>query len=269
MMPARTPDGPRVHGFFFYNGRIANMTLRPHHIRDGLPYVQLLAPLIERGYAIGKPWLNFPPIDGNDRTIVQLDLSTLRRGDLVVVVTRPPLDDMSDEDRITIERGYTNLEEIVFLYARGYFDVLRRSYIRLHKDVVEQLPKGFENRAEMVVRVLKGCAWYTELRRVDGTWKRPKERRTPVFLARWNEVPELGGADLLLAFGQGGSETLAFAHRLSTDLQHLLDEPGFTFAELVLPPMEGDAPAAPLAPERTFDLDFADQAQVEVILRLR
>lgn len=272
-------DKPRIHFFFFYNGRLAKLVLKGHHVRDALAALQLLPALLAQGYELGRIYLNFPDVDRNDHRILTTDRSFLRPGDLLLVVTRPPLDDEtgeqdiqnSRENRIRIERGFTDLEVVVFEHARQYFDVLRRRHIRLQPSIVEKLPADYATRADVSVRVFKQCAWLVEGKHLNGTGKVrfTVEPRTPVFLMRWNRVAKLGGADLVIVFGQAGNETLAWARRLGTDLQHLLDQPGFTFAEIVArrDSQTGEFPAS-LGPKRPIGLEWADELEIQYVLRL-
>ena len=59
--------------------------------------------------------------------------------------------------------------------------------------------------------------------------------RTAAYLLQLPEVPELNGADLLVMWGQGGTQTLAFAQLLRSDLSHLLDHYGLSMVEMVAP----------------------------------
>jgi hypothetical protein len=252
-----------AHVLLWYYAKRRDMTLKPHHTRDGSALFELLAILTSRGYGIGEQCWNFPPSDPEDATIIPAEIPNLEAGDLVLIGTRLPLDDSAHGDRIKIERGFATPEEIVFAIARRYFAVLARSHVRLTDALAARLPADRTTRADLWVRVLK-AAWYRECKSLDGRQLqrfREGEHRTPAFVIRLNGVEALNGADLLIAFAMGGTETLIWARRLRTDFSHLLWRPGFTFVEMIPPEESG-------RPDRPTNVSFAHKWTIEEVLHV-
>jgi hypothetical protein len=265
--PTRPPtiasknDPRRIFVMFWYYGRRRRMELKTHHVRDASALFELLARLVQSGYEIGDQFLCSPPANPRDESVVEVDVSALRPGDLVVIVTRPPLDDKSHGDRKKIPLGHTSLERTVLACARPFFKALARSHVKLALELALRLPHVYATRAELFVHQFKN-AWYTRTQSIDAIKTQPFSNdapQTPGFVIRCNRVEALNGADILFCFAMGGTETLVLARRLRTDFSHLLERPGFTMVEMAPPDTVGH-------PKRPTTLSFAHQWRIEEIL---
>ena len=251
-------------------------------VRDGAAFAELGAWLSRRGFEYGRLIPNRLPrpeefrekraeLEGASHhgrrhvedvvTYREIQDSFLEPGDLVIVPTRPPLNDLDHQDKVRSQPGFTTLEQKIFRECRQYLDVCSRSHVRFTPAVAERLPGNFADRADVTVRQVKG-PWYRVLKRLDGRGRpsrfSDRPRRTAAYLLYLPEVKTLHRAGLLVAFGMGGDQTLVFAHRLRTDLEPLLDRPGFTMVEMTAP---DDATAC-------GGLAFAHDWKMEIVLQM-
>lgn len=233
--------------------------------RDGDASRELVVALLERGYRLGEPMLNPPDPEARTRDLEELsprevDVSFVRPGSVLVLTTRPPLDDRDYGNMKQVEPSNTRPERRVFAAARRHFPILARPYAKLAPDHRSRLAPGFESRRHIEFYQHRG-GWYKALNALDGEGFRPPPGRwrTAAFLLRVEELwPE--GPGLLAAFGMDSVSTLVWAYRLRRDLAWLLDGEGgplFAMAE-----MEG-APA----PQGATDLRFAEGWKIELVLR--
>jgi hypothetical protein len=243
----------------YSHGAREGRTWKESHLRDGGAAAELGALLVERGLRYGRLIPNRLPrpeefrekraeLEGASHhgrrhvedvvTYREIQDSFLEPGDLVVVPTRPPLNDLDHQDKVRSQPGFTTLEQKIFRECRDYLDVCSRSHVRLTPAAAGLLPPDLADRADITFRQVKE-PWYRVLKRLDGR-VRPsrfsdRARRTAAYLLYLPEVKTLRRAGLLVAFGMGGDQTLVFAHRLRTDLESLLDRPGFTMVEMTAP----------------------------------
>jgi hypothetical protein len=270
------------HWLAYFYGLREGRTLKPHHVRDGAAFAELGVPLSRRGLEYGRLIPNGPPtpeefrerraeLEGassNGRrnvedvvTYMKIDDSFLKPRDVLVVPTRPPLNDLDHEDKVRSQPGFTTLEQKIFRACRPYLDVCSRSHVRLTPAVAERLPGVLADRANITFRQVKE-PWYRDMARLGGRSRPPSSSdpacRTAAYLLYLAEVESLHGADLLVAFGMSGTQTLVTSHLLRTDLAPLLDRPGFTMFEMT----------ATNGPTATGGLEFADRWQMEVVLQM-
>jgi hypothetical protein len=211
--------------------------------------------LASRGFAYGGLLLNqASPDDGG--------LPVLGPDDLVVLTTRPPLNDEEDWDRRPILRTDSPLEREILARVRSHFDVCRRSWIRLSRQTAAHLGTAADH-AEIHFHVYKQSSY----RRFRNPYPNPSRRRNPfltvtgtnataAFLVSMPLGPQ--GPRLLNAFGMDGVTTLVWCYLLRTRYAHLLDGPRVVFAEI-------DAVALP---QRPSTLAFADTWAVRLLLDL-
>ena len=259
---------PGHHWFAPYNRRRKKRKLGLNHVRpDGPAFAEIQAALYELDSHYGGLLPNSPPSEDELRRhsgpppLLPND-GSLGRGDLVVMVGKPGLDEERQNDTIRIERGFTTLENKVEDILREYFEVLARSHIRLQRPYANQLRKPYGNRSDTTFTEYGQYAWYKECKTLEGTDVQKfdaKDRRTAAYVLNLPEIPTLRGADLLLAFGVSGNHTLALACRLRADLIHLLREPNFTILEI----------SNAVQPERPTNLRFVSDWTFEIILQAR
>jgi len=218
--------------------------------------------LLARGYSYGEPFHNYPPPcerGAHERELLEVDLSSVKRGDVFLQTTRPPLHDRDHGDRKRILRGETFPERCILSVWERCFAYCARSHVKLAAGMCPHLLQGYESRRDMAF--YQTGPWYKELNALEGSgWKNAKStpHRTAAFLLRVDEVPGLE-AGLIGSFAMDGVSNLVWAYRLRQDWGHLLEEPGFAMVE-----MEGQP-----IPERPTDLRSAMDWNIELILRHR
>lgn len=227
--------------------------------RDGGAFAELQTGLTERGLRYGRLVPNGPPTREvyreNERRIKAAlqspsgrrieDLAEyseiaerfLERIPLVTIITRLPLDDRLYGDKRASSPGYTSLEQKIFRLCRPLFPLDARSRLRIARELAEQLPAEYANRADITFRQNTSAATYKELRvhpNAKATELSASESRSALYLVHLEGVESLRGAGLLLCFGMSGWFTMGFAHRLRYDLSWLLDGPAFAMLEVQL-----------------------------------
>jgi hypothetical protein len=252
----------RVFPFVFFGPRSRDRQLGPHQLRDAGAALQIVAALARLGYELGEFLFNHPPerraAPGAGAELHPIDTSSLGPEDVILVTTRPPLDDQASEDRARVERGFTSLEALLFDELRLYFAFCARSHVTLAPAIAAKLDPVLVNRAEIEFRVNRGAHY---------KWLKPPSRhkfqpppRGPRRTAAWLiRVPQLwkGGPSLLTAFAMAGTETMVWAYRLRHDLSRLLEWEGFTMVEIQPRPR----------PPRPATLSFCDDWPIDVVLR--
>jgi hypothetical protein len=194
-----------------------------HQLRDGDAALELAQVLHEFGYVYGGLLLNYP---GNPDKHRQVDCDFLGRNDLLVMNTRPPLD---DSDRRRVSRSYTDLEEKIFTALRGsVFTECSRSQITLHPSL--SLRKEHAKYRSMEFRQYHGayCVAYS------GIPVARTESRTSVAFIIFKQQLWPGGPALLCVFGMGGPESLITNHLVRTrpELRGLVCKYEFVLIEL-------------------------------------
>jgi hypothetical protein len=217
-----------------------------HQLRDGDASLELSEVLRDKGYRYGGLILNYPvedrtyfPKDSIPRRIV--DDSFLKPGDLILLTTRPPLDDRFDPAKSYFNRSYTTLEDKVFVALRKYFQHCSRIQVFLSDYVVGKYPQVRErcniqfrqNQTQNLKQNLKNNlkqnlgAAYDSINR----HKPPSSNRTALYMVFIESAWE-NGPRLLCAFGMGGPETLIWTHLLRTRFPDLVASQEFIMAEV-------------------------------------
>jgi len=262
----------RWYRFSYHNQRKgADRALFPHQLRDG-DAALFLAPVLEaQGYSYGGPIFNYPHPQQPPTTLVPVDESALglRSDDLLLLTTRPPLDDVDDGLKARVLRSYTTLEDKIFKYAlRPHLSHCSRSQVIVAEEHARTW-SAVANRRNLVFRLYRrgrkqadptksdlGACIEKYLPHGSTAWKKP-ERGSSVSAAFMVYEPHAweGGPGLLAAFGMGGTETLVWAYFLRTRFSHLVGARQFVMAEIV----ERDLPEQPLT------MDFAEHWNVELL----
>jgi hypothetical protein len=177
-----------------------------HHVRDGAPFAEIAATL-GNDYEYGGLLLNLP----RRRSPEHLDF---RATDLLVLPTRPPMDDRRQGDKRTIPTSGSWLEQLVFRGLPRFFKVCSRSHIILSSRVARLLPNTAADHGEIVFRQSTG-AWCERYRAIrNGQWVEPASQRTTAGYLAYLPRVWPNGPRLLAVFGLGGLETLVWAHLL-------------------------------------------------------
>lgn len=230
---------------------------RFHQLRDGDAFVQLSPLLYERGYTFGGLLLNLPA--KNRLQATHFDLAAFTSSDLIMLDTRPPMDDLDQKDNRRVPRSYNNLEDSIFEALRPYFKKCARSRIWLSETAAQNLPDAFKNRADIVFKENVDAS-YKRFREYDpvSQWEKPqKSNMTAVFLIQVDELWEKGPG-LLAVFGMTGTDTLVWHYLLRTRYPQWVGSSRFLMIE-----METQAPPLSLT-----NLSFADDWKLSQIIQI-
>lgn len=202
-----------------------------HKVRDGAAFAEIAGAIQALGYSYGGLRINLPtvieiPRKRKDRSSPSEESSDwitlgehdgdqnatdLRREDLLVLPTRPPLDDHEGTPKKVIHRSCTRLEETVHsVLRRFFFRDCSRASISLTDPLVEKLPKSYK----------KGPLTFRQF----GVASLGKTDDTSLAFLSFNRTIRPGGPSLLTAFGMGGLETLVWTQWLRTHGSELLQD---------------------------------------------
>src|SRR2546428_9791180 len=111
----------RIFRFAYHTSQSSDLRFRIHQLRDGDAFVQLSTALYSKGYEYGGLLLNLPSDEPTKAP--QVDVSSLTSSDLVVLNTRPPIDDVEAEIKRPVRVSYTKLEDLIFAALKPrYFE---------------------------------------------------------------------------------------------------------------------------------------------------
>lgn len=246
------PDhSPKCFFHFSYLRPSSVETPHLHELRDGDAFAELATVLCKQGFDYGGLLINYP------NPHKQIDVTTFNPSDLLVLTTRPPLND-DEFERFLIKRSDTTLEKSVLEIARRYFKVCRRSDIVLSEEMAGKLKH--EDRAHINFTV-HGAACYRRYRnpytknREQHRWRVPESTRTAAFLLL--DRLHVNGPAILNVFSMDGPGTLIWCHLLRTKFSDLLSthEQRFIMAELITPPL----------PPNPSSLSFTDEWVVNIM----
>ena len=234
------------------------MPLRPGEdpdvfkIRDGAAFSELTAPLKGLGYEYGHLIFN-PPCNHRKRSEMGEDaFRFLKMEDLIVLTTRPPLDDLRHGDKKLVQRSGTHLEEQILAECRKFFAICARTHVQLTRTVGATF-----NQADLVFHSYKSA----RLKYFKGLEEfRPKMvvKNLDIavgFFLRVKTIPEYG-CGLLASFGMGGRETLIWNRIIRTRFPDWVNRCAFIVAEMDLAQI----------PQNPATSDFADQIPTKILL---
>jgi hypothetical protein len=246
----------RIFRIAYHSSQRSDPRFRIHQLRDGDAFAQLSTVLYSRGYEYGGLLLNLP--SESREQAPHVDVSFLTSSDLVVLNTRPPIDDKRAYNRHPVRRSYTKLEDLIFDALKPkYLKWCARSQIILPEAIAGQLYSAFREKADIQFHSSHDSS-YLRYRAYNGNfWQKAPadEKRTAVYLI---QIPAMwpGGPGLLAAFGMAGTETLAWNYLLRTRFREWVDSYQFVMAEVLLSEL----------PDRPIDLSFADYWKVTPML---
>lgn len=226
--------------------------VRLHELRDGDAYAEVAPVLFRSGFEYAGLIFNDP---GCDHSSVAADLT---ERDIIVLPTRPPLDDDSDGvvvDRKRSRASGTALEQDIFDAVSPPFAVCKRSMTVLSEPFAHKL--ALASRTQIAFRQNR-CAHYLHFRAKNGErWQRPPSHDvTAAFMivARLRRYRAM----LLNVFGMNGPTTLVWCHllRVSGLLADALTAPRFVMVELTTTPR----------PPGACTLAYAQRWKMEVLL---
>jgi hypothetical protein len=252
----------RIFRLAFYASPTNDPRRRIHQLRDGDAFAEISFVLYSHGYEYGGLLLNPPPEEPGNASAV--DVSFLTSSDLLVVNTRPPLDDFDSDDKKRVPSSSNNLERSIFVALKPYLAKCARTRVKLSEAVAHQLPERFGERAfiwfyENTTQKRHTDGSYKKFRGLAGkSWQTPDgPERTAFYLIRVPEVWE-GGPGLLAAFGMSGTETLVWSYLLRTRFPEWILSNEFLMAEAM----------PSVLPQQPTDLSFASDWQVTPIIQL-
>ncbi len=233
-----------------------------HHQRDGESFIELMPLLIGKGFEYGGLIPNLALEEGNK--FEPLDTSFFRKGDLIVMTTRPPLDDKEEGPHLVIRRGGTALENKIFHALREYLSVCSRRQVSLHTSFIDKFLAGYDDRSSITFTGHGKITRYFNVARYQATvdakkrvkqWRQKDGRRTAVYLIYIGEAWK-GGPDLMVSFGMTGACNLIWAYLIRTRFPQFLNSYRIVAAEILI----GDIPSLPA------DLSFVEGWDVKILL---
>ena len=256
-----------LHHFAYFSSFKEHKRLPLHWLRDVAAFAEIQAVMMESGYGAGRRLLNFK-YDASAPEPARVDTHFLRPEDLLVVVTRPPLNEIHGQ-RKPEYASRSSLETEICQTLRHYFSVCSRRRVRLTETIAKQLPSQYADRADVRFNMHVGafCSGYAglydaEYKDVELPQRAPDEPRVDgITLAYFVRLPRLyvGGPGLMVVFGMGGNETLIWAHLLRSRFREVLTGSEFFMAEIEEEPF-------PTTPFTT--LGFIDEWKVNPILNI-
>ncbi len=224
---------------------------RPSKIRDGAAFSEISAPLAKLGYEYGNILFNSPIDPKKDKKLGPEHFKFIKLDDLLVLTTRPPLDDGAHGDKKYLARSFTHLEDQVFLECRKYLAVCARSHVQLSSAV----GADFEGFDFVFYQHYDARLKYSRRLRKPRS-KTPKGSEIALgFFLRTPSIP-VYGCGLLACFGMGGWETLIWNRIVRTRYSDWVRRPLFVVGQFDLKGL----------PENPPTLAFADKIKVEILL---
>ena len=115
---------------------------KPFKIRDGAAFSEITAPLAKLGYEYGEILWNPPFRRRKYKKVGKEHYQFIKPEDLIVLTTRPPLDDPKHGDKKLVLHSGTHLEKQIFAECRKYLGVCARSHVELTQAVGANFEKA-------------------------------------------------------------------------------------------------------------------------------
>ena len=213
--------------------------LLPFRTRDGAAFSELTEPLRPLGWQYGSLIFNYP----DDCDHPRADFTFLRPSDLVVLATRPPMNDKPD-DKKRLTRSSTYLEQLIFKAIRPYIRSCSRNQVTLNAVGLDCEKADYSFRQYTDARLLeyRSLAPGAKFQKVEGD-----KYVTIGFFLNLPAIEDFG-CGLLASFSMGGIETLIWNRIVRTRYSAWLAKPLFAVYELEI----GTLPTQPIT------LDFVD-----------
>ena len=240
-------------------------SLKPYQLRDGAAFSELSSLLKNqqfeyKGLLFNKPF--------HETAYQSIDYRFIHPDDLIVLCTRPPLHDEHYAARKQVNRSFSPLEKSIFEILDQYFEVCARERIRLSQKLSNHLPDAYKNRADIKFRQnfnkqdpnAHSNAAYKELRRFELKYSGeipPEDERTAAYFLYHPAIWE-NGPGLMVAFGMGGTETMAWNYLIRHRFPDFLLEPCFAMVEI----------SQITIPEVPVTLDFINAWHTELLLKV-
>jgi hypothetical protein len=257
--PADAFPRPRFFNFsYFASAERSDRDLRLDQLRGDAAALFTAGVLRARRFAFGGHIFNHPRARPADGCSVPFNHSFLQTRDLLLLTTRPPLDD-DEADRCRVHRSYTVLEGKVFACLRRHVarcspsqTIVSDVHARAFPDVATMRNVMFRQRGG--ARILR----YRPMN--DRMWRRPDGPASTLAYAVSEPHAWPDGPALLAVFGMSDPDTLIWSYLLAKRFPHLIGTTPFVMAELV-PPEK--------VPKRPESTGFADQWRVRLLTEHR
>lgn len=233
--------------------------LRPHQLRDESVVIELYDPLKLSGLVYGGVFLNWNyPHLTKDTSLAEFAQLELGEHDVLLLTTRPPMDDEYGEKHPLVKSG-SELETVIFnVLRKECFNTCKRTRISLCDHLRGAMQAGFEKRFSARFYSTGADAPYMER---DPVAKRSlRSNKSAGYLVH---VPLGQGRPHLLAiFGMNGPMSLLWAYRLRKmpELAWALKEPSLLMAEISM---------MKAIPERPTTFKFCEDWKVEIAAKCR
>src|SRR5262245_1632405 len=203
--------------------------LFPYQLRDGEAGLRLVSTLEKKGFTYVRPLINYP---SKGPELKPYDLGIFRSDDLILLCTRPPMDDHRWPSRYMIPRSFTVLEETLFEGPlRRWLHQCSRTVVQL-SDEAASISSEIDACKSLEFHQHGGAA----ISGCNGVRVKPgPTQRSAVFLI-YTEAAWPGGPAFLASFGMGGVDTLVWAYHLSTRFSDMLCTTPFALAEITYGP---------------------------------
>ena len=241
---------------FGYSNPNGDTKTRLHQSRDGTAFNELADALYGKAYRYGTFIHNYA-----NHCLPAKEFAFLKRGDLVVCTTRPPMDDFyqaGKKDWRIIRRSNDDLEKAIFQELRVYFTHVSRKSTILAKAAKSLLPPEYAHFASIKYHT-RGKATIgnvvTNRSGLDVPEEAPADFNSIGFflhLPKINRYP----CGMVVSFSMGGYENLLWNRIVRLKYDRWLKQPTFACALLNLPA----EPTEPLTPK------LADHAPVKILI---
>ncbi|HZT33941.1 MAG TPA: hypothetical protein VFA33_28885 [Bryobacteraceae bacterium] len=241
--------------------------LRPpklHALRDADAAIFYVAKLAPMGFGFTLE-INCPAPEELKAARAAAAQERLRKGDVLLLTTRPPLTPEGTHLLAPIPRSNSYVEDCVLAAVRRFLDVCSREEVALSEAMAANLPKGFEDRARLKFQMRAPAFFTHKARRGEPYGDRLRTRRSVGFLLFAREIWE-NGPDLLCPFGMSGPMNLVWAYLLTVKHPEWLAVPEgdrLVMADIVAAAHDKGQAVFPEAPDT---LAFADRWRVELVL---
>jgi len=269
----------RFHRFAFMIKPNRDADLRPHELRDGDAFARLVPALIALGYNAGGPVINHPKTPKAPDTSLA-DMGRLTAEDLLVITSRPPLNEKRPSRDIRLVKTYYPSENefeqgVVFPALQKYLVFCSRNEIILQLSQANCLEDGYRNREDLYFylkpnekkqrheasyAMAAGSGRYEPFQ-VDRTTAAYLIHTPPLQMPDGREGPRV-----LVSFGLSGTVGLVFAHQLCEQkfppfcglLDDILRGPSFAMVEITV---------ARDVPDFYTSLTFSDEWEYKLITK--
>ncbi len=236
-------DAVNLWRFAYFLPYRSDRALLPHMLRDGDAALFVISALLPRGGRYAGIIFNYPSDWSALERSGSEETPPLGRDDMLILCTRPPLDDREEADKARVHGSCSALEAKVFACIRRHLPRCARSRIQVCDEHALAYPE-VARRQYILLQQRHGAPIYRFRARGDTRWLQPPpgDRSSVAFLIYEDQLWP-GGPALLAAWGMCGVDSLIWTSLLATRFRRLLGTVPFVMAELTPPPKSASRPA--------------------------